>query len=192
MSYLWSFLSFSDNAFWKVFGHSTPQMADKFLDSAAYAPGDVSPEIAHASRSMLMSGVSYDGLSPNGARALDEAIKLAFSSEGLESELEVEHLSPDGIHPSVIDELMQRLDAPAPLLACLLRGRRFGRTEPVACEYCIFRSDEVSAILHETRNACAANRAWSADYMSGLVQECLVEPFEIAQRTGRPVFCILS
>jgi hypothetical protein len=192
MSYLWSFQSFSDEAFRKVFGRSSPQQVSEFLEFAAYALGDVSPEIAHASRSVLMSGISYDGVSPNAARAIDEVIKLAFSSEGLEAELEVEHLSPDGIHPSVIDELMRRLDAPAPLLAGLLRGRRFGQTESVACEYCIFRSDEVPAVLQEILNACAAEVPWSAEYIPGLLKECLVGPFETAQRTGRPVFCDLS
>jgi hypothetical protein len=123
---------------------------------------------------------------------MDEAIKFAFSPEGFEAELEIEHLSPDGIHPSVIAELVRRLDAPTPLLSALLRGRRFGQTEPAACEYCIFRPDEVSALLHEIRNACVAKATWSADYMPELLQECLVEPFETAQRAGRPVFCDLS
>ncbi len=141
---------------------------------------------------MLMSGISYEGVGSDVARAMDEAIKFAFSPEGLEAELEIEHLSPDGIHPSVIAELIRRLDAPTPLLSALLRGRRFGQTEPAACEYCIFRSDEVSALLHEIRNACAAGATWSADYMPDLLQECLVEPFETAQRAGRPVFCDLS
>ena len=168
MSYSWSFHSFSDEAFRDVFGHSSPQQVGKFLETATYALGDVSPEIAHASRSMLMSGISYEGASPKASRAMDEVIKHAFSSEGLEAELELEHLSPDGVHPSVIDELVRRLDAPAPLLACLLRGRRFGRSEPADCEYCIFRPEEVSAVLHEIRNACAADAAWSADYLPDL------------------------
>jgi hypothetical protein len=192
MSYSWSFHSFSDDAFRGVFGRSTSQQVGEFLESAADALGSASPEISQAARSMLMSGISYDGASPGASRAMDEAIKLAFSSEGLEAELEVEHLSPDGVHPSVIDELVRRLDAPTTLLAGLLRGRRFGQSEPADCGYCIFRPGEVSAVLHEIRNACAAGVVWSADYLPELVQECLVEPFEAAERAGRPVFCDLS
>lgn len=192
MSYLWSFQSFSDEAFRDLFGRSSPEQVGEFLKSAEYALGDVSQEISDAARSMLMSGISYDGLSPGASRAMDELIKLAFSSEGLEAELEVEHLSPDGVHPSVIEELIGRLDAPAPLLAGLLRGRRFGQAEPAGCEYCIFRPEEISAVLQEVRDACAADVTWSADYLPDLLQECLVEPFEAAERAGRPVFCDLS
>jgi len=192
MSYAWSFHSFSDEAFRDVFGRSSPQQVDEFLKSAEYALGDVSPEISHASRSMLMSGISYASASPDASRAMDEVIKHAFSPEGLEAELEVKYLSPDGIHPSVIDELVRRLDAPAPLLTGLLRGRRYGHAESADCGYCIFRPGEVSAVLHEIRNACAADAAWSADYLPDLLQECLVEPFEAAERSGRPVFCHLS
>lgn len=192
MSYLWSFHSFSEGAFRKVFGGSSPEQVGEFLRSAASEPGDLNPEIAPLIRSMLTSGISYEGVSHDAARAMDEVIKFAFSPEGLEAELELEHLSPDGIHPSVIDELVARLSAPAPLLSCLLRGRRFGRSEPADCGYCVFRPDEVSAVLHETHNARAAGGSWSAEYMPELLQECLVEPFEAAQRSGRPVFCHLG
>lgn len=192
MSYSWSFHSFSDEALGNVFGRSSPQQVSEFQELAASELGDGNPEITHASRSLLTSGISYDGASPDAARAMDEVIKLAFSPEGFEAELDVEHLSPDGIHPSVIAELVRRLNAPAPLLSSLLRGRRFGQTEPAGCGYCIFRSDEVSAVLHETRDACDAAGAWSAEYVPELLRECLIEPFENAERAGRPVFCHLS
>jgi hypothetical protein len=192
VSYSWSFHSFSEAAFRNVFGRSSTEQVSGFLELAASELGDLSPEIARAIQSMLVSGISYDGASPGVARAMDEAINLAFSPEGFEAELELEHLSPDGLHPSVIAELIGRLNAPAPLLTCLLRGRRFGQTEPASCEYCIFRPDEVSAVLHETRAACAAGVTWSAGYMPELLRECLVEPFEAAQSAGRPVFCGLS
>ena len=192
MSYSWSFHSFSDEAFRNVFGRSSPERVGKFLELAASYLGELNSELASASRSALVSGISYDGLSPSAARAVDEVIRFAFSPEGLESELEVEHVSPDGLHPSVIVELVRRLDAPAPLSAGLLRGRRFGQTAPADCEYCLFGSDEVSAVLRETRDACAAAGPWSAEYVPGLLQECLVEPFEAAARVGRPIFCRLS
>ncbi|HLM58708.1 MAG TPA: hypothetical protein VK422_21570 [Pyrinomonadaceae bacterium] len=191
MSYSWSFHSFSEEAFRNVFGGSSPERAGEFLRSATSA-GGVSPAIAPAARSMLTSGISYLGVSRDAARAMDEAIKFAFSPEGLEAELGIEHLSPDGIHPSTIAELVRRLDAPAPLLSCLLRGRRFGQTEPADCGYCIFRPDEISAVLNETRGAFAASAPWSAEYMPELLRECLVEPFEAAESAGRPVFCDLS
>ena len=192
MSYSWSFHSFSDEAFSDIFGRSSPQQVDEFHELVASAPGGGNPEIVRASRSMLMSGISYDGASPDASRAMDEVIKLAFSPEGFEAELDVEHLSPDGIHPSVIDELVGRLDAPTPHLSGLLRGKRFGQTEPADCEYCVFRSDEVPAVLQEIRSACAAGGSWSSEYMPELLQECLIEPFETAERAGRPVFCHLS
>ncbi|HEV2705114.1 MAG TPA: hypothetical protein VGV59_04270 [Pyrinomonadaceae bacterium] len=192
MSYSWSFHSFSDEAFHNVFGRSSPEQVSEFLELAASDLGDLSAEIAHASRSMLMSGISYDGVSPQASRAMDEVLRFAFSPEGLEAQLEVKPLSPDGIHPAVIAELVRRLNAPTPLLAALLRGRRYGQAEPADCEYCIFRPDEVSAVLKEIRNACAASEVWSAEYMPDLLQECLIEPFEVAVRAGRPVFCVLS
>lgn len=192
MSHSWSFHSFSDEAFSNVFGRSSPQQASEFQEFVASGLGEGNPEITRASRSMLMSGISYGGASPDASRAMDEVIKLAFSPEGFEAELEVEHLSPDGIHPSVIAELVRRLNAPTPLLSGLLRGKRFGQAEPADCEYCIFRSDEVSAVLHEIRSACAARGAWSAEYVPELLLECLIEPLETAERAGRPVFCHLS
>ena len=192
MSYSWSFHSFSDEAFSNVFGRSSPEQASDFLELVASELGDANPEIADAARSILMSGISYDGLSPDASRAMDEVIKLAFSPEGFEAELEVEHLSPDGVHPSVIAELVTRLNAPVPLLSGLLRGRRFGQAGTADCEYCIFQSDEVSAVLQEVRDACAASGHWSAEYVPELLQECLIEPFETAERVGRPVFCHLS
>ena len=192
MSYSWSFHSFSGEAFRSVFGRSSPEQVNEFLESAASDLGDLTPEIAHASRSMLLSGISYDGLSPGNSRAMDEVIRFAFSPEGLATELELEPISPDGIHPSVIAELVQRLNAPTPLLSYLLRGRRFGQTEPSDCEYCIFRPDEVLAVLEEVRSACADRGAWSVEYVPDLLQECLIEPFEAAIRASRPVFCVLS
>ena len=192
MSYAWTFHSFSGEAFGNVFGRSSPRRVGEFQESVASHVGDGNPEVAHASRSMLMFGISYDGASPDTLRAMDEVIKFAFSPEGFEAELGVEHLSPDGIHPSVIAGLVRRLNAPAPLLSGLLRGRRFGQTEPADCEYCIFSSDEVAAVLQEIRAACAAVGSWSAEYVPELIQECLVEPFETAERAGRPVFCHLS
>lgn len=192
MSDSWSFHSFSDEAFGTLFGRGSTEQVNGFLEVVASDQGGLNPEIARASRSMLMSGISYAGASPGDARAMDEVIRLAFSPAGFEAELEVEHLSPDGIHPSVIAELTGRLNAPAPLLSGLLRGRRLGQAEPADCGYCIFRPDEVSAVLHEIRNACAAVGAWSAEYVPELLRECLIEPFEIAERAGRPVFCHLS
>jgi hypothetical protein len=189
MSYSWSFHSFSDEAFGKVFGRSSPERVSEFLALVAAEPGGAKTEIA---RSTLTSGISYVGASPAAARATDEVIKLAFSPAGFEAELDVEHLSPDGVHPSVVAELIRRLNAPAPLLSGLLGGRRFGQTEPADCEYCIFRPDEVAAVLREVRGARAAGGAWSAEYVPELLQECLIEPFEAAERAGRPVFCHLS
>jgi hypothetical protein len=131
-------------------------------------------------------------MSPKASRAMDEVIRFAFSPEGFEAELKLEHISPDGVHPSVIAELIQRLNAPKPLLAGLLRGRRYGQTEPADCGYCIFRPEEVSVVLQEVRAACAADFPWSAEYLPELVQECLVEPFAAAEGEVRPVFCHLG
>lgn len=117
MSYSRSFHSFSDEAFRRVFGHSSPEQVGELLELVASGLGDPVPEIASASRSMLTSGISYEGATRDASRAMDEAIKFAFSSEGLSAELEVESLSPDGIHPSVIVELVGRMNAPAPLLS---------------------------------------------------------------------------
>lgn len=191
MSYSWSFQSFSEKSFRNVFGSSSTEQVDEFLRLATSA-GDPDSKIAPASQSMLMSGISYEGVSPDAARAMNEVIKFAFSPEGLEAELEIEHLSPDGIHPSAVAELIRRQDAPTPLLSGLLRGRRFGQIEPAGCEYCIFRPDEVSAVLQETREARAAGVPWSAEYMPELLQKCLIEPFEAVESAGRPVFYDLS
>jgi hypothetical protein len=191
MSYSWSFHSFAERAFRDLFGRSPAEKVSAFLELAASELGS-GPELIHASRSALTSGISYEGASPKAARAMDEVIRFAFSSEGFEAELKLEHISPDGVHPSVIAELIQRLNAPKPFLVGLLRGRRFGQTEPADCGYCIFRADEVTVVLQEVSAACAADVPWSAEYLPELVEECLIEPFEAAEGAGRPVFCHLG
>ena len=186
MSYAWSFHSFSRDEFERLFGGSTPDEIDGFVE---FAGAELDAETL--ARATLTSGISYAGLDADDAQTLDEIVKLAFSPEGFDETLVLNHLSPDGLHPTVIKELISRSAAPRYLLL-LLSGRRFGAQTPSSCEYCIFEPPEVVAALDEIRAAAAAPAAWSQPYMQELVDQCLIGPFAAAAEEGRPLYAQLS
>jgi len=192
MSYLWSFHSFPTQAFGRVFGGAQPAEVEDFVGflQSEFCGLDRFPGAPALARNVLSTGLSYDGLDAASARIVDEIVGVAFSPEGFEQVLQLDHLSPDGLHSSVVSELLARAKAGAPptLLPILQKGRRYGQRESSPCEYCILAEGEVPLLLDEVRRAMAASLPWSDSWVPEVVQECLEGPVAAAASQKRALF----
>lgn len=192
MSYLWWFSSFSPVAFKQLLAGEHPQELDAFVARVAssFDALEAAPEDAEIARKLLASGFSYEGFDRRTARTADEIVASAFSDDGLRDVLEIKPLSPDGVHPSVIEELIARTDPS--ILPSLVTGRRFGEDGPAPCEYCILSPEEVALALDEIGRAVSVPVPWSTKYVPDLVRECLIEPLTIGMANGRWIFGALG
>ncbi|MGH9857862.1 MAG: hypothetical protein ACRD4B_08465, partial [Acidobacteriota bacterium] len=144
MSYAWWFYSFSPEKFQAIFGQATDEQQKQLIDSVTWNGRD-DPVAVNMVRNITRNGISYNDLSPKESSVLDEIVKLSMTPEGIADLLEVEPESPEGLHPSVITELLQRVEEKnAQSILCLfLRGRRVGAIETSDCEYIVLGSTEV-------------------------------------------------
>ena len=193
MSYLWSFHTFEADRLVSLFADPRGEPTTRLLDLTRWdGAGFDDPEYASTiAAEFVRSGLSYDGLDTEATRVADQVVMLIFSPEGFEEELRVEHISPDGVHPTVIKELLgrtQRVD----ILPTLVAGRRAGQEQSSDCEYCVLSPDEVTTLLGEVDEGMSVQRPWSTDYGAEVLDECLREPMRQAQANHRWVYCQLS
>jgi hypothetical protein len=193
VSYLWSFQSFDADHLATLFADPREEPTARLLelvqgDGAGFDDPTLAAKVAAA---FVGSGLSYEGLDARAARIADGVVMLIFSPEGYEDELEVEHISPDGVHPSLIKELLGRTER-AEVLPLLVSGRRAGQEDPSDCEYCVLSPDEVATLLEEVEAGLSSQRPWSTDYGAEVVDECLREPMRGAEAVRRWVYCQLS
>lgn len=193
MSYLWSFHSFNADRLLTLFADPQGEPTARLLDLTRWdGAGFDDPENAATVASAFVgSGLSYEGLDAEATQVADQVVMLIFSPEGFENDLEVEHISPDGVHPSVIEELLGRTER-ARVLPMLVSGRRAGQDAPSGCEYCVLSPAEVSALLDEVDEGVSVPRPWLIEYASDVVEEDLRQPLRLASETGRWVYCQLS
>lgn len=192
MSRLWWFYSFCPSRFDAYFGGGEPDALRQIEEAAAWDAGaweDISVPRRLAAR-IAAQGITYAGLVPTEISALDEVVKLLFSPEGLWEPFQLAPESPDGLSPSLVQELLTtNRDKIKPThLPWLVGGRRFGDVAASDSGYCLLSQGEVAHLLSEVRQALAAGGPWRQAALPDVVQECLVAPLESATRKDRPLF----
>ena len=183
MSYLWSFYSFSPERFNQVFGGASPTHEESLVQSVTWDGSGLAdaPLAEQLARSVVRDGISYENLSNDEAQTLDGIIHLSFTQEGLGGVLEVEPESSDGLHPSVVEEMLEKggESLQLKLLPILLQGQRFEhRGETARCEYCILEGETIQQLLDESKAVMEATTAWSEEYMPEVIDECLIAVLE--------------
>lgn len=189
MSRMWWFYSYSAERFANYFDGSVPDAASRLVDAATWDDGGwPEPSVpARLAARITVEGIRYDGLPISDAAGLDQLLPILFAPEGLAEKWEVVPESPDGLHPSVVAELLPRATEAA-LLPVLIGGRRFGVSEPSECEYCFLSPVECDLMAREAEQALSSGGQWSAAWVPGVVQECLVGPLRSAASKSRPLF----
>jgi hypothetical protein len=193
MSRLWSFYSYSQPEFDAYLGGGRAGAAEE-LTAAAMWDEDAwdDPEAVRVLCSTIARrGVDYAGLSPSEAALLDALVPALFAPEGLAEPWSVEAESPDGLHPSAMNELLPRSQGAA-LLPMLLGGRRHGEPNPSQCGYCFLTPTECAQLVSEAERALASNSTWNEKWVPEVVNECLIGPLRSAMSKGRPVFGVLA
>jgi hypothetical protein len=109
---------------------------------------------------------------------LDTIVMGFFCPEGLEECLGFEYESPDGLHLSVVKELIARgKGEELPFLSLLTTGRRLnGRGVPdVDSRYLVLTPDEVSQLRAETQHLLEGPARWSAPSVPLVTRNCLLD-----------------
>lgn len=193
MSYLWHFYSYSKPALDAVVGSKDAEIEQTVVEAVTWDDWDEgnTADMERLGRRLIESTAPYEGLPEADAKTLDEVIKMLFSPEGLEEQLEIEPESPDGVHESVIEELISR-GGPAikPALLPILqkRGRRYGQSTPTLCEYCLLDTTEVCMLQQEVTELRSSSMPWSDPAIAAVVDECLLAPLESAKAKGKSLF----
>jgi hypothetical protein len=141
------------------------------------------------------SGISYQGCNAEDAKTLDWLVQTLFSSDSpVLGELEAEMESPDGVHCSLVTEMIGRGEDSdnLVLLPILLEGRRLGSPRVDDCEYCVFTADEVRKIGAEIDHCFKANVPWSRPDMRDVANICLREVITTIAAKGKAAFCSLG
>jgi hypothetical protein len=193
---MWSFYSYSPVQFASFFGSNQTDAVGQVVDAVTWDEGawedvDAASSLAET---IAMHGIRYTGLSDEEARMLDDMIPMLFSPQGLAEQLEVEAESPDGLHPSVVKELIRvgGKSASANLLRILVAGRRFGEQIPSDCGYCFLSTAETGGLLTEVRGVLAVGGPWSSSAVPEIVESCLAGVLESATKQQRPLVGILG
>ena len=186
MSWLWHFYSYSQPAFDAYLGGGRAGAVEEVVDAVAWDGWAWADPVVirRLAERVAHRGISYAGLTRHEAECLDELIPALFAPEGLAAQWDVVPESPDGLHPSVVQEMMRRA-AGAALLPILLSGRRYGAVEPCACGYCLLSSSEAEQMAAEAERTLASTRAWSGAWVPGVVRDCLLDPLRSAFAKGR-------
>ena len=197
MSYLWSFQSFDPAKSQHIFGGGDPCARDAVVRALTWdedAFDDVDA-VVFVAEWIVSHGITYAGLAGSMRELLDDLIPVIFSPEGLAQELDVRPESPDGVHPSVFEEIIARASGHPSLrmLPLFRRGRRHGETETTSrCEYVILTPDELSTLCEELEAVLGQTVAWSADGLPELIRECLLDVAAAISSRDRAAVALLG
>jgi hypothetical protein len=184
---LWHFKSFNYAKF-SFLDEATVRSALLWDEGAFYDTKAVERLAAH----IAAHGITYDSLSESDSELLDQLILSIFSPEGIQSVLEVEPESPDGVHPTVIREMLKH-GVDAKVLPWLLNGRTHNsQSRSAVCNYIILTPEEVAQLFAECRSLLNREVKWSQPYIPETVRECLVEPLESIHSKGKHAVGILG
>ncbi|MFT3878060.1 MAG: hypothetical protein QM703_00190 [Gemmatales bacterium] len=150
----WIFNSFTPGRFHQVFGKATEAEEMALLKVVEFEMGGgPDDEFAQIAGRLAKQGISYHGVNPRDAEAIDQVITIAIGPEGLWTELEMEQESGQGLNSRVIDELLKRAagnNVHVDLLPALKKGRRYGSVDfGPNCNYVVFDRNEVAKLAQE-------------------------------------------
>ena len=193
----WIFNSFNPGRFHQLFGKATEGDEKSLLKVVELEMGGApEDEFAKLATRLARQGISYTGLNPRDAEAVDQVITIALGSEGLWTELEMEQESAQGLSTKVIDELLKRAQAnnvPVDLLPTLKKGRRYGSVDMNAgCNYVIFDRNEVAKLAQEVRTLVELKTPWSSPALEAEVMDGLLMAFEYVTRKRKAIAGVLS
>lgn len=193
----WMFNSFNPGKFHQLFGKATDVDEKALLSVVEYEMGGgPDDEFGQAAGKLARQGISYAGLKPRDAEAIDQVLAIALGPEGLWTELEMEQESAQGLATKIVEELLKRAETngvQVDLLPALRKGRRYGAVElNVPCNYVIFDRAEVVKVAQEVRTLVELPAPWSAPEVLSEVNDGLLMVFEYVTRKRKAVAGVLS
>ncbi len=193
----WIFNSINPGRFHQVFGKASEAEEMALVKVVEFEMGGApDDEFAKLSSKLAKSGISYRGVSPRDAEAIDTVMTIALGPEGLWTELEMEQESGQPLNTRVIDELLKRAEAnqiPVDLLPALKKGRRYGSVDlQSACNYVVFDRNEVVKLAQEVRTLTELSAPWSSPAVQQEVTDGLLMVFEYVARKRKAIAGVLN
>lgn len=193
----WMFNSFNPGRFHQVFGKATDAEEMALVKVVEFEMGGgPDDEFSQIAARLAKQGISYSGVNPRDAEAIDQVITIAIGPEGLWTELEMEQESGQGLSTRAVDELLKRAavnNVQLDLLPALKKGRRYGSVDlTVGSNYVLFDRNEVAKIAQEVRTLTELNTPWSSPAIMNEVTDGLLMVFEYVTRKRKAIAGVLS
>lgn len=193
----WMFNSFNPGRFHQVFGKAADAEEMALLKVVEFEMGGTpDDEFAQIASRLARQGISYSGVNPRDAEAIDQVITIAVGPEGLWTELEMEQESGQGLNLRVVDELLKRAalnKVAVDMLPALKKGRRYGSVDlGASCNYVIFDRNEVTKLAQEVRTLTELSAPWSSPAVQNEATEGLLMVFEYATHKRKAIAGVLS
>lgn len=193
----WMFNSFNPGRFHQLFGKAADAEEMALLKVVEFEMGGgPDDEFAQIAARLARQGISYHGVNPRDAEAIDQVITIAIGPEGLWTELEMEQESGQGLNSRVIDELLKRAAANkvhVDLLPALKKGRRYGSVDlGPSCNYVVFDRNEVAKLAQEVTSLVELGAPWSSLAIQNEATEGLQMVFEYVSRKRKGIAGVLS
>ncbi len=193
----WIFNSINPGRFHQVFGKATEAEEMALVKVVEFEMGGTpDDEFAKLSSRLAKNGITYRGVSPRDAEAIDTVMTIALGPEGLWTELEMEQESGQPLNTRLIDELLKRAIAnkvQVDMLPALKKGRRYGSTDLTAsCNYVVFDRNEVAKLAQEVRTLTELSAPWSSPAVQQEVTDGLLMVFEYVARKRKAIAGVLS
>lgn len=193
----WMFHSINPGRFHQVFGKASEAELQSLLKIVELEMGGTpDDEFAQIADRLAKNGISYAGLKPRDAEAIDQVIGIAIGPEGLWTELEMEQESGQPLNIRIVEELLKRAAAnkvAVTLLPSLKKGRRYGVSDLNAgCNYVIFDRNEVAKLAQEVRSLVELSAPWSSPAALNEVTDGLLMVFEYVTRKKKAIAGVLS
>lgn len=193
----WMFNSYNPGRFHQIFGKATDAEEMALLKVVEFEMGGgPDDEFAQIATRLGKQGITYTGVNPRDAEAIDQIITIAIGPEGLWTELEMEQESGQGLNTRVVEELLKRAathKVQVDLLPALKKGRRYGSVElGASCNYVIFERNEVAKLAQEVRTLSELSAPWSSPAVLNEVTDGLLMVFEYVTRKRKAIAGVLS
>ena len=189
---MWWFYTFDITKFENLVGSKNETIAQTVIEAATWE--DENEELSRAASNLVMNGFDADNCSEDNLKTYDELFQILFSPEGLSDELDIKPISPDGVHPSLIVEMLEHAKdtSMTQMLINLKSGRRYKQVFTSDCEYCILTTNEVAALHNEVEKIINHGHNWSEQSYPSVLKECLLDVLTTAQNNGNAVIALLG
>lgn len=196
MSLKWRFFSYSTGRFQSVFGKASEAEEQALMKMMEFEMGaGPEDELGQLAKRLAHQGVTYQGVPPREAEVIDQILGIAFSQEGLWTELELEEELPDGLDQKDTLELLKHAASSGltgEYLPVLKVGRRHKMAIGPACHYFLLDRTDVATLGQEARAVLSKpGLAWSSPDVTQRLMEGLVMVCEFVARKQRPLAGVL-